>query len=150
MILIASRLLDFVGRQARQAVPAEACGLLTGQWQGRNVLIRRAIASRNLAHDRRSDRFEIDPVLHIRLQRRLRGTAEAVVGVYHSHPSGDASPSKTDIAEAAYDGWVWLIAAIRNGECNSCAYIVSTADRPATFQPQRIDPAAGRRWIATG
>jgi proteasome lid subunit RPN8/RPN11 len=56
-------------------------------------------------------RFRINPAEHIALRRSLRADPEGrrIVGVYHSHPLGDAVPSETDIAEAQYPEWVQVI-----------------------------------------
>lgn len=146
MIRMAPRLLAFIERRARKAFPREACGLLTGQWQGDDILIRRAVASRNLAPADTRDRFEIDPALHIRLQRALRGTVETIVGLFHSHPSGSVDPSPSDMAEASYDGWIWLITAVREADCHSRAYLASTQQDPAVFEAAQIDLESPRCW----
>ena len=56
-------------------------------------------------------RFEIDPGALIAALRAERGGGETVIGYWHSHPSGDATPSATDAAMAAADGKIWLIVA---------------------------------------
>lgn len=83
--------------------PAEACGLLVGQ--ERRIL--GLAPSRNLAEA--PDSFELDSALHLRLQRRLRGTGRAVIGVWHSHPRTPAEPSERDLAGAWDDSLLWLI-----------------------------------------
>ena len=52
-------------------------------------------------------RYRIDPASHIDLRRSLRQFAPpmAIVGVYHSHPTGAGTPSPTDIEEAMYPTW---------------------------------------------
>ncbi len=56
-------------------------------------------------------RYRIDDRAHIELRRVLRGLRPAlsILGVYHSHPAGDAWPSETDVAEALYPEWTYLI-----------------------------------------
>ena len=56
-------------------------------------------------------RYEIDPADHIALRRALRGFEPAllILGVYHSHPAGDAVPSASDLREAAYPDWMYMI-----------------------------------------
>jgi proteasome lid subunit RPN8/RPN11 len=55
-------------------------------------------------------RFEIDPAALIAAHRAARGGGAAVIGHYHSHPTGLAEPSPRDAADAAPDGSIWLIA----------------------------------------
>ncbi len=59
-----------------------------------------------------SDRFEVDPGVRARLQRTLRqaGDGRAVVGHFHSHPTGSAAPSAVDAARAGDEPHlVWVI-----------------------------------------
>ncbi len=85
--------------------PGEACGLLLGT-DGR---VDRAVAARNVAADP-LQAFEIDPALLLRCHREARGGGPAIVGCYHSHPSGRPTPSAADAARVAEWGWLWLIA----------------------------------------
>jgi proteasome lid subunit RPN8/RPN11 len=87
--------------------PDEKCGVLRGR--GHRVL--RADAAANVAADPFKT-FEIDPAALIAAHRaaRRQGGLE-LLGYYHTHPTGDAWPSKTDAACAAPDGKLWLIAA---------------------------------------
>ncbi|MDA5193006.1 M67 family metallopeptidase [Govanella unica] len=94
-----------IAEAAQAAFPQECCGLLIGT-DGR---VNRVVAARNLRAE--PDRFELDPALHLKIQRELRGTAERVIGHYHSHPNGHALPSQVDLAEAYDPGLVWVIAA---------------------------------------
>lgn len=84
----------------------EVCGLLLGQ--GRRVT--RVEACRNVAADP-ARRFEIDPARLLAAHRAARNGAPQVIGHYHSHPSGDPTPSPRDAADAAPDGSVWLLVA---------------------------------------
>ena len=91
---------------ARRDAPNECCGLLIGTAD----LIDEAVAATNiLAHP---SRYQLDPRAHIDANRRLRGTARAVVGAYHSHPRTPALPSPRDVAEANYPEFVWLIVSL--------------------------------------
>ena len=66
-----------------------------------------AVPARNLSTD--PSRFLIDPGDHIQARRDARATGLDVIGFYHSHPHSAASPSATDLAEAAYPNHVYLI-----------------------------------------
>ena len=90
---------------ARRERPRECCGLLVGN-RGR---VAAAVPMHNVARGR--TRYQIDPRAHITLNRVLRRVAPAlaVVGAYHSHPRGRAVPSETDLAEAQYPDWIYVI-----------------------------------------
>lgn len=113
-ITITGARLGKIERHARRALPDEACGLITGRLDDRGDAVVIAVhPSENLAKDCRS--FEVDPALHMSLQRRLRDSGEKIIGVYHSHPLGPPQPSLRDnnaARAAAYPGWVWLITAL--------------------------------------
>jgi desampylase len=89
---------------ARRDAPHECCGLLVG----RPGEILEAVPASNGAPDP-TRRYEISPVdyfAQIRRCRRINAAQSeqfAVVGAYHSHPSGSAEPSETDLAEAFRD-----------------------------------------------
>jgi proteasome lid subunit RPN8/RPN11 len=86
------------------AAPDECCGLLLG----REGAIEEARAARNVAADPHR-RFEIDPQALIDAHRSARAGGAQVLGYYHSHPLGEATPSPTDQRMAARDGSVWVI-----------------------------------------
>lgn len=102
-LVLPADLARAMARLAEAAAPAEACGLLLGG-PGRVAAL---APSANLAAE--MDAFEIDTALHLRLARQGRGTARAVVGVWHSHPRSPAVPSARDIAGAWDPALVWLI-----------------------------------------
>jgi proteasome lid subunit RPN8/RPN11 len=105
MIDISMRLRhDLVAAAAASA--DEICGLLLG----RGDRIEHAVACRNLAKTP-GTRFELDPAALLAAHRAARVGGPAVLGHYHSHPSGDARPSPRDAADAAPDGSLWLIVA---------------------------------------
>ena len=82
----------------------EICGLLLGG-KGRIAAILPAanVAAEPTCH------FELDPAVLLKAHRRARSGGLAIVGHYHSHPSGDPVPSATDAACATADGSLWLI-----------------------------------------
>lgn len=82
----------------------EICGLLLGV-EGR---IERIVPCANVAADR-SRFFEIDPATLIAAHRAARNDGPTVIGHYHSHPSGGATPSVRDAADATPDGAIWII-----------------------------------------
>lgn len=82
----------------------EICGLLLG----REDAIEAILPAANVAPDP-ARHFELDPAVLIAAHRAARRGGPAVIGHYHSHPSGVAAPSETDRACAAPDGSFWLI-----------------------------------------
>ena len=105
-----SHLRDQLIAEALATYPRECCGLIEGVRRGETVEALKLHPTRNLAHE--ADRFEIDPMEQFRLLKALRGTERDIVGCYHSHPNGKAHPSPRDLASAAEEHFVWLIAGV--------------------------------------
>jgi proteasome lid subunit RPN8/RPN11 len=103
---VAGAVLDAVVAHAREAAPAECCGLLVG---GSDEIVD-AIRTRNTAAD--ASRFLIDPKDHIDGRRAARRRGLDVVGFYHSHPRSPAEPSETDVSEASYTDHFYLIVSL--------------------------------------
>jgi proteasome lid subunit RPN8/RPN11 len=106
---------------ARRERPRECCGLLVGA----GVRVTVAVPMRNLARGR--TRYLVDPAGHIALQRVLRviEPAASIVGVYHSHPRGPATPSKTDVAEALYPDWIHVIIGLGGKRPETRGYVIA-------------------------
>jgi proteasome lid subunit RPN8/RPN11 len=121
-------LLDAVLAHAREAAPAESCGILLGSQD----LIVEAVRARNLSEH--PSRFVLDPRDHFASRRHARARGLEVIGFYHSHPFSEPLPSPTDITEVTYDGCVYLI--------------VSLVSEPAA-RLFRMDPAGPRELRMT-
>ena len=91
---------------ARRDAPRECCGFLVG----RRTRVTFALPMKNV-DPRPNSGFQIDPAEHVAVRRVLRQMAPAleIIGVYHSHPVGPATPSPRDIAESHYPEWLFLI-----------------------------------------
>lgn len=111
---IAAAVLREVIAHAREDAPDECCGLLVGPAPPRGMatagLIDEAIRAVNL--DRGPARYRIDPAQHIAVQKRLRGTGRVIAGAYHSHPRSEPLPSRSDLDEAFYPDFVYVIVSL--------------------------------------
>ena len=106
--------------QAARAHPLECCGLLLGQrgdgLAGAAECISAIAPAANVAADP-TRHFEIDPAVLIAAhvaeredaKREGAGGSPALLGWYHSHPSGLPTPSATDQASSPRDGRIWAI-----------------------------------------
>jgi proteasome lid subunit RPN8/RPN11 len=99
---------DAIVAGAREAAPAESCGLLLGL--GDEIL--EALPARNIA-DQPASRFLIDPHDHIRGRREARARGLDVIGFYHSHPGSSPEPSARDLDEFTYPGHLYAIVSLR-------------------------------------
>lgn len=101
-----------IRKAAAAAYPEECCGLLVGARTGDGVVVTRVVPAPNIAPKPAHDRFELDPAVHLKIQREARAAGQEVVGHYHSHPDGHAEPSAVDRASVYDHDLVWLIAAV--------------------------------------
>jgi proteasome lid subunit RPN8/RPN11 len=95
--------VDEVAAHAREALPAECCGVLLGTASE----IVEAVRTSNLSED--PNRYCLDPKGHIDARRAARRRGLDVIGFYHSHPHSEPEPSAADLTEAAYPGHLYLI-----------------------------------------
>jgi proteasome lid subunit RPN8/RPN11 len=126
--MIAQTALDAIVAHAREAAPAECCGLLLGH----DGVVVEAVRTLNVADDQLS-RFVINPKDHIDHRREARRRGFGVAGFYHSHPRSAARPSATDRAEASYPDHLYLI--------------VSLAYEPPEVGLFRLDPANAGNFV---
>jgi proteasome lid subunit RPN8/RPN11 len=102
---ISRALLDRIRAIAAADPAREVCGLLLGQ----SAEVTDIVEAPNVAPDP-SRHFEIDPAVQIAAMKSARAGGRRVLGCYHSHPTGRAKPSLTDLT-LAEPGTMWLILA---------------------------------------
>jgi proteasome lid subunit RPN8/RPN11 len=124
---------------AREASPDECCGFLLGRPGSLEVhSVVRAANQAGLAPEARRARYRIAPEDVFAAHGAAVERGLAIVGFYHSHPSGDATPSAHD-RELAWPGSVYVIVA---GE-RARAFV---ADRRGdAFRELTLVPAGGAR-----
>src|SRR5947208_16121392 len=102
MLRISEREVEALTAHAEAGYPEEVCGLLLGTLTGpgqRRVCEVRPAA--NINRDRARDRYEVDPIDYLRIERSGAQRGLEVVGIYHTHPDHPSRPSETDRARAA-------------------------------------------------
>jgi [CysO sulfur-carrier protein]-S-L-cysteine hydrolase len=106
MTTVTSPQLEEIFAYAKEAAPAECCGLIGGNedQQARSIY-----ALRNMSPN--SDvAYEAAPEDLFAAQRRMRDHGEQLLGIYHSHPrSSEPAPSETDVRLAYYPQAVYFI-----------------------------------------
>jgi|SRR5688572_23168662 proteasome lid subunit RPN8/RPN11 len=76
--------------------PLEACGLLAGN----DSKVEKIFLVQNQAHS--AVRYVMNPIEQLTAFTWIESNGMDLLGIFHSHPSGPAAVSATDIAEAAY------------------------------------------------
>lgn len=104
-------LRDQLELRAAAAYPREACGLLVGR-RGVSGEVLEVTEGKNVAAG--ADRYSLDPLHLLEVERGAQARGFEVVGVWHSHPDHDAAPGALDRA-GALEGWSYLIVSVRAG-----------------------------------
>lgn len=98
-------------RWAALEYPNEACGLLVGRSDGREVDVCSTLRARNICLHEGRDRYAIDPDSVHAADIAARRQGLDVVGVWHTHPDHAARPSEQDRLEA-WAGWSYVIISV--------------------------------------
>jgi proteasome lid subunit RPN8/RPN11 len=124
--------------------PNECCGALLGTASGAWREIREVVPLRNLrrhpsrgqeilpvedlATETERNRFLIDPLEQLRVEKDARRRGLEVLGYYHSHPDQPACPSTYD-REHAWPWYSYLILSVERGAPKELASWVLGEDR---------------------
>jgi proteasome lid subunit RPN8/RPN11 len=95
--------------QARVNPLEECCGLLAG----RRATVTHIFPARNAAHSPGTS-YEIAPAELFGLMREIRAAGLELLGIYHSHPQGENSPSPRDLERAYYPDAAYFIVSPRD------------------------------------
>jgi proteasome lid subunit RPN8/RPN11 len=108
--------LDDIRRHGADAYPEEGCGFLLGSvtddGENRVTAVRPAT---NRQDERRTHRYQLTPDDYRKADAAAQEQGLDVVGVYHSHPDHPARPSETDLAEATFPGYTYVIVSVHDG-----------------------------------
>jgi len=96
--------------------PFEACGLIAGT----GIQAIQVVPISNVL--RSPVRFRMDPQEQIEAFTAFEAQSLELLAIYHSHPSGPAKPSPTDLAEAYYPEALTLIWNSLSGDWTYRAY----------------------------
>ena len=108
-------LRGFIEELARKGYPNEACGLLLGRQEPHATRVARVTLARNLAEERRADRYILDPQDYLLADKSARRDRLEIVGIWHTHPDHPARPSITDL-NSAWPDYTYIIVAVHQRE----------------------------------
>lgn len=108
-------MMEHVNREGRNG--REACGLLL---EGRDGFVKPRFVA-NISDDPRRG-FTMDPD-GVRVLMREGG--RPIVGMFHSHLSGDVNPSRGDRLSYVPDGYLYLVVGIDGGRQSWTSWYVS-------------------------
>ena len=133
--------------------PSECCGALLGKAEGETKQVLEVVALKNLRHDpghaqellpvddlareTERNRFLIDPLEQLRMEKDARSRGLDVLGYYHSHPDHPARPSVYD-REHAWPWYSYIIVAVERGVAKDLTCWVLAEDG-GVFNPESVE-----------
>jgi proteasome lid subunit RPN8/RPN11 len=134
--------LNDIRSHGADAYPEEGCGFLLGtvtdDGENRVVAVRRAT---NRQSERRTRRYQLTAEDYREADEAARTQGLDVVGIYHSHPDHPARPSETDLEEATFPGFTYVIVSVHDGEPKDLTAWSLAPDR-SEFLREAIDTPA--------
>lgn len=120
---LSSEIVGSLIDHARAELPNEACALLGGDAHGRRV------TSLHPARNRLASpyRYDVDPTDLVRIVHEIEARGEALVAIFHSHPTTTAVPSPSDLREARYPV-IHLIASLAGSSAQVRAWRVTDGE----------------------
>jgi proteasome lid subunit RPN8/RPN11 len=106
--------VDRMREHLEAGYPNEACGALIGTADDAIHDVMEFRGMRNTVTDRPWDRYALDPLEQLRVQKDAEARGLEIIGFAHSHPDHPAVPSRFD-AEHAWSFYSYVVASVRKG-----------------------------------
>ena len=145
--------LNAIRRHGARDYPSECCGILLGKSDDGNKEVHEVVALKNLRHDPAraqellplaspdletdQNRFLIDPLEQLKVEKDARKRGLDVMGYYHSHPDHPARPSNYD-REHAWPWYSYIILSVEKGTpADMTSWVLS--DNRERFDPEVVE-----------
>ena len=122
--------LESIRQHAAKDYPSECCGMMLGKADADRKTVTEVVPLTNLRHDparsqellplddqsreTEKNRFLIDPLDQLRVEKDARKRGLDVLGYYHSHPDHPARPSDYD-RDHAWPWYSYVIISVEKG-----------------------------------
>jgi len=110
-VKISRTLLAQIHRHLEAGYPQEACGVMLG----RDGVVTEIVPAENQRTDSAHNRYLIDPLAYLKIERDADRRGWQVLGIYHSHPDVAARPSQFDL-DHALPCFSYLIVSVCRGK----------------------------------
>ena len=108
---ISRPLLQQIHAHLQASYPNEGCGVMLG----RDGTVTEVISADNQRNDSARNRYLIDPLVYLKIEREADKRGLQVLGIYHSHPDVAARPSQFDL-DHAWPDFSYLIVSVFKGK----------------------------------
>lgn len=106
--------IDQMRAHLERGYPNEACGALLGRVHGDTHDVTEFRGMRNTVEDRPWDRYALDPLEQLQMQKDADARGLEIIGFAHSHPDHPPVPSRFD-AEHGWTFYSYLVASVQKG-----------------------------------
>jgi len=134
--------MDQMRGHLESGYPSEACGALIGRVDGADHEVAEFRAMRNIITDRPWDRYALDPLEQLRVQKDAESRGLEIIGFAHSHPDHPPVPSRFD-AEHAWSFYSYVVASVQNGVLRGARSWRLDDAKAFQEEPLQVDQGAG-------
>lgn len=134
---ISRQLLARIHQHLESGYPNEACGVMLGK----SGVITEIASADNQRTDSARNRYLIDPLVYLKIEREADRRGLDVLGIYHSHPDVAARPSQFDL-DHAWPNFSYLIVSVVKGKAVESNSWRLRDDRSA-FDHEPVEISAG-------
>ena len=106
--------MERMRRHLEAGYPNEACGALIGRAGDDAYTVSEFRPMRNTITDRPHDRYALDPLEQLQVQKAAEASGLEIIGFAHSHPDHPPVPSRFD-AEHAWPFYSYVVASVQQG-----------------------------------
>ena len=145
--------MEAIRQHGARTYPGECCGVMLGKADGVCKEVREIVPLKNLRNDpvraqellpvddpgreTERNRFLIDPLDQLRVEKEARATGLEVLGYYHSHPDHPARPSVYD-RDHAWPLYSYVIVSVERGVAKDlCCWVL--AEEGGTFCAEQVE-----------
>ncbi len=134
--------MDRMREHLEAGYPNEASGALIGTVAGADHEVAEFRGMRNVITDRPWDRYALDPLEQLRVQKDAESRGLEIIGFAHSHPDHPPVPSRFD-ADHAWSFYSYVVASVQKGTLREVRSWRLDDAKAFQEEPLLIDEAAG-------
>jgi proteasome lid subunit RPN8/RPN11 len=134
--------MDRMREHLEAGYPNEACGALIGKVTASDYEVAEFRGMRNVITDRPWDRYALDPLEQLRVQKDAEARGLEIIGFAHSHPEHPPIPSRFD-ADHAWSFYSYVVASVEKGTLRQARSWRLDDAKSFHEEPLLVDEVAG-------
>ncbi len=122
---------------AERTYPNECCGAMLGHQQGQKKMVTEAVPLENSFVGKQGSRYALRPEDLLAADKAARERGLDLIGIFHSHPDGDAYFSETDLKNSC-PWYSFVVVSIKNGRFDHASSFLPDADQTKAEREELI------------